>query len=82
MCVYVCVFGLVCIIIIIIITLFASFSHQRYLVVFQWNLSDCKSPQVFRTLLSILLDPYNDEVCMVSILPPDLQFLRSLFQAL
>ena len=34
--------------------LFQSFSHQRQLVVFHWSLSDSKSPQVSRTLLSIL----------------------------
>ena len=31
-----------------------SFKHQRLLVVFHWSLSDSKSPQVSRTLLSIL----------------------------
>ena len=39
-----------------IILLFMSFSHQRYLVVLYWNLSDSKFPQVSRTLLSILVD--------------------------
>ena len=39
-------------------------------MVFQWSLSESKSPQVFRTLLSILSDLYNAVVCMVSICPP------------
>ena len=38
----------------IIIFLTVSFSHQRSLIVFYWSLSDDKSPQIFRTLLSIL----------------------------
>ena len=43
----------------IIIFLLASFSQDRRLMVFHWSLSDCKSPQVSRTLLSILDDLYN-----------------------
>ena len=31
-----------------------EFSYQRKLMVFRWRLSDSKSPQVSRTLLSIL----------------------------
>ena len=36
------------------VMLSASFSQQRYLMVFHWNLSDSKSPRVSRTPLSIL----------------------------
>ena len=36
-----------------------SFSHQLTLMVFHWSLSDSKSPQVSRTLLSILADLNN-----------------------
>ena len=43
------------------------FSHQHWLVVFYWSLSDSKSPQVFRTL-SILAD-LNNAVWMVLIFP-------------
>ena len=39
---------------------FASFSHQFYLLIFPWNLSDSKSPQVSRTL-NILAD-FNSAV--------------------
>ena len=38
-------------------------------MVFHRSLSDSKSFQVSRTLLSILADNNNDELCMVSILP-------------
>ena len=48
---------------------FASFSHQRKLIVFHWSVSDSKSPQISRTLLSILADLYNVLVWMVSIRP-------------
>ena len=41
-------------IIIIIIIYSLEFSHQRKLMVFHWRLSDNKSPQGCRTLLSIL----------------------------
>ena len=34
-----------------------------------WNLSDIKSPQVFRTLLSILADLNNAVISMVSTRP-------------
>ena len=37
-------------------------------MVFHWNLSDSKSPQIFKTLLSILAD-LNAEVWMVLIFP-------------
>ena len=35
---------------------FESFTHQHKLMVCHWSLSDSKSPQVSRTLLSILAD--------------------------
>ena len=38
---------------------FSSFSHQRQQMVFHWSLSDSKSPQISRTLLSILADLNN-----------------------
>ena len=47
-----------------------SFSHPRYLMVFHWSLSDSKSPQVSRTLLSILAFLNYAVVWMVSTLPP------------
>ena len=46
--------------------LLESFSHHRQLRVFQWSLSDSKSPQVSRTLLSILADLNNAVVWIVS----------------
>ena len=39
-------------------------------MVFHWSLSDSKSPQVSRTLLSILADLNNVVVWMVSTRPP------------
>ena len=42
------------------------FLHQFYLIVFHWSLSDSKSPQVSRTLLSILAIHNNAVVWMVS----------------
>ena len=53
----------------IIILILASFSHEHYLLVFHWSVSDCKSSQVFQILLSILAILNNAVVCMVSILP-------------
>ena len=50
---------IIIIIITIIIILFACFSHQRYQVIFHSNLSDNKSPQISRTLLSILANLNN-----------------------
>ena len=44
-----------------------SFSHQ--LIAFHWSLSDSKSPQISRTLLSILGDLNNAVVGMVSTRP-------------
>ena len=46
------------------------FSHQLTLMVFHWSLSDSKSPQVFRTLLSILAVLKNAVVWMVFTRPP------------
>ena len=43
-----------------------EFSHQRNLMVFHWILSDSKSPQVSRTLFSILTVFSNAVVWMVS----------------
>ena len=56
----------VIIIIIIIIIYSLEFSHQRKLMVFHWRLSDSKSPQVSRTLLSILAVFNNAVVWIVS----------------
>ena len=47
-----------------------SFSHQRYLIVFHWSLNNSKSPQVSRTLLSILVVLNNVVVWMVFTRPP------------
>ena len=49
--------------------LLESFSHQRQLMVFHWNLSDSKSPQLTRTLLIILAVLNNAVVWMVSTCP-------------
>ena len=49
----------------LLFNLFESFSHQRKLMVFHWILSDSKTPQVSRTLLSILDDPNNTVVGML-----------------
>ena len=46
-----------------------SFSCQRYLMIFHWSLRDSKSPQVSRTLLSILDVLNNAVVWMVSTRP-------------
>ena len=45
------------------------FLHQLMLIVFHWSLSDSKSAQVSRTLLSILTDFHNAVVWIVSIRP-------------
>ena len=55
--------------IIIIILLIESFTYQRYLMVFHWSLSDNKSPQVSRTLRSVLADLNNALVLIVSTHP-------------
>ena len=65
-------------IIIIIISLLASSSHQHELAVFPWNLSDSKSSQISRTLLSILADFNNAVVWTVSIFP-EISYSFSLF---
>ena len=49
--------------------LFENFSHQRQLMVFHWSLSNSWSPQVSRTLLSILVVLNNVVVWMVSTHP-------------
>ena len=46
------------------------FSHQHKPMVFHWSLRDSKSPQVFRTLLSILAVLNNAVGWMVSSRPP------------
>ena len=56
-------------IIIIIIIYSLSFSHQHRLIVFHWSLSDSNSPQVSRTLLSILAVFNNIVVWVVSTRP-------------
>ena len=48
--------------------LYVSLSHPFQLVVFDWNLSDSKSHQVSRTLLSILAHLHSAVVWIVSIL--------------
>ena len=48
---------------------FSSFSPQRYPMISHWVMSDSKSPQVFRTLLSILADLNKPVIWMVSIRP-------------
>ena len=55
--------------IIIIISLLVSFSHLHQLVVFHWRLNYSKSPQVSRTLLSILADFNNAVIWLISIFP-------------
>ena len=50
--------------------LLESFSRQFLLIVFHWSLSDGKSPQVSRNLLSILTVLNNVVVWMVSTRPP------------
>ena len=47
-----------------------SFSHQLMPMYFHWSLSENKSPQVSRTLLSILTVFNNAVVWMVSPFPP------------
>ena len=49
--------------------LLERFSHRFKLIVFHWSLSDRKSPQISRTLLSILAALNNSEVWMISIRP-------------
>ena len=56
-------------IVLLLLFLHWSFSHQRQLMVFHWSFSDSKSPQVCRTHLSILA-VFNSAVWMVSTHPP------------
>ena len=49
----------------LLLLLLEDFSHQLMLIVFHWSLSDSKSPQISRTLLSILADLNNVVVLMV-----------------
>ena len=53
----------------VIIIFFTRFSYQHYLIVFYWYLSDSRSPQVTRTLLSILVGLNNAVVTIVLIHP-------------
>ena len=55
----------VLLLLIIIIIYSLEFSHQRKLMVFHWRLCDSKSPQVSRTLLSILAVFNNAVIWMV-----------------
>ena len=66
-------------IIIIIIFHLEIFSHQLTLMVFYWSLSESKSPQVSRTLLSILTDLNNVVVWTVYTHP--FISLQSLYQS-
>ena len=50
---------------IISIVILVSLTHQRWLVVFHWSLSDNKSTQVSRTILSILSNLDNAIVWVV-----------------
>ena len=45
---------------------FESFSHQCKLMMSHWSLSDCESPQVSSTLVSILTDLNDPVVLMVN----------------
>ena len=47
-----------------------SFPHRCKLIVFDWNLGDCTSPRIPRTLLSILANLNTVAVWRVSICPP------------
>ena len=51
--------------------LLQRFSHQFYLMVFHWSLSDRKSLQVSRTLFSILAVLNDAVVWMVTTRPPN-----------
>ena len=52
------------------------FPFCLYLMVFHWSLSDCKSPQVSRTRLSILAVLSTADVWIVSTRPPTSKFSR------
>ena len=61
---------------------FQVFLTSVELIVFHWTLSDIKSPQVSRTLLSILANINNAVIWMVLILPPILSTLPFVFSIL
>ena len=63
------------------IIIIIEFSHQRQLMVFRWSMSDNTSPQISRTLLSILVDCSSAVFWMVSMLPLISRF-SSLFSKL
>ena len=69
------------IIIIIIILLFKSFSHKYLLMVFHCSLSDSKSPQVSRTLFSIVSFERFPLVFLFPILRAPLPVLWWLYRA-
>ena len=48
---------------------FSSFSYQRWPLVFHWSLRDSKSPQIYRSLLSILADLNNAVPWMLTTSP-------------
>ena len=56
-----------CLLLLLLFYSFENFSLQQ--MVFHWSLSDSKSPQVSRTLLSILADLNNAVVWMISAHP-------------
>ena len=56
--------------------LLSFYSFERKVLVFQWNLSDSKSPQVTRTLPSILADLNNAIIWTVSTRPLISKFSR------
>ena len=70
------------IIIIIFIIPLANFSHQCYMIVFHWNLSDCKSSLASRAHLGILADLNNAVVWMVSARPPVFISSRPFYKSL
>ena len=51
----------------LLLLLFTSFSHWRYLIVSHWSLNDSKFTQVSRTPISILSDFISTVICIVSI---------------
>ena len=65
--------------VLLLLLLLQSFSHQRFLMVFHWSLSHSKSAQVSRTLLSILDDLNYVLVWMVSTRPVISQSLYQSF---
>ena len=65
-----CLFG-----VLLLFSTVLSFSHQRWLMVFHWSLSDSKFPQVSRTILSILAVLNNAVIWMVSTRPSTSQII-------